>query len=387
MKVSSASIFYTDCDNGANNSNVRYSDALVIDKNFLEDGKSAIQIDTDTETVIEHKDDEGTTFTNFIGFGDARDFRKIELKSAAKLSFDLAKTTGGAAKLVVYTVNTSGKMVVASSKLTLSVKAAATGGALRNQVVLEKGVYYIAVQSTDAKKGKNAYYNVSLNANSFFYTDGDAGTNNYNSKTKKVDADVMKDENALPLHSGNPLRLDGVLAGDEEIDHDGYTNFVGSGDESDVVRIQANAGMKLSLTVTATDAVSLVVYGLQKNGTLKALKTVKSKDNVAELVDFELKAKSAPGDQFYVGVISTNAKKGSTAYYRMDVVNVSGQDSASLTASNASALAMPETSNSLAMADALSFEQYGADALADASAVSLAELDDKSAGMNLGMLA
>jgi len=399
VKVSSASVFYTDCDNGANNylydkkqdavwnSDVLDAAALVIDGSFLEDGKSAIRIDTDPENVIEHKDDEGTTFTNFIGFGDATDFRKIELKSAAKLSFDLAKTTGGAAKLVVYTVNKSGKMAVASSKLTLSVKAAATDGALKKQVVLDKGVYYIAVQSTDAKKGKNAYYNVSLNADSFFYTDGDFGTNNYNSKTKKVDADVMKDENAAALHAGDPLRLDGVLAGEDEINHDGYINFVGSGDESDVVRIQANAGMKLSLTVTATDAVSLVIYGLQKNGTLKTLKTVKSKDNVAELVDFELKAKSAPGGQFYVGVTSTNAKKGSSAYYKVDVVGVSGLDSAPLAASNASSLAMPETSDSLAMTDSPSLGNYGADALADASASSLADLDGKTAGLSLGMLA
>ena len=430
VKVSPASVFRTDCDNGDNNylydktqkdvwnSKVLNSAAFVIDSSCLEDGKSAVQIDTDAETVIERKDGD-TTFTNYIGFGDAMDFRKIELKTAAKLSFDISKTSGGAAKLVVYTVNNSGKMVVANSKLTVTAKAAATDGILKNQAVLEKGEYYIAMQSTDASKGKEAYYNVNLNANSVFYDDGDIGTNNFDSKTKKVKDDVMKEENALVLHNGEKLRLDGILAGDEEIDHDGYANFVGTGDESDIVRIQANAGMTVSLTVTAADAVNLVVYGLQKNGTLKALKTVKSKNNVAELVDFELKAKSAPGGQFYVGVTSSNAKKGSAAYYNMEVVSVSGQDSVPSSASDisafagpeegaaqlgfaetcagsaltmpetasvASALAMPET-DTLGISDALSFGGYDTDALADASASALADLDDKSGWMDISMLA
>ena len=383
-----ASYFFSSGDDGTNNylydkkrkdawnSAVLDSEATALDSNCLEEGKAAIRIDTDTETVVDHDG-----FTNYVGFGDAMDFRKIELKSAAKLSFDLAKATGGAAKLVVYTV-TNGKMVAASSKLTVTAKAAASNGVLKDQVVLQKGEYYIAVQSTDASKGKEAYYNVSLNANSVFYEDGDLGKNNFNSKTKKVDEVVREDENALTLHTDERLCLDGVLAGDEEIDHDGYTNFVGSGDDSDVVRIQANDGMKLSLKVTATDAVSLVIYGLQKNGTLKALKTVKSKNNVVELVDFELKVKSAPGGEFYVGVIAANAKKGSAAYYNVDVVSVSGQNSGPSSASVASALAMPET-DSLGISDALSFGGYDANVLADASASSLAGLDDKSGWMSL----
>ena len=54
-------------------------------------------------------------------------------------------------------------------------------------------------------------------------------------------------------------------------------------------------------------------------------------------------------------------------------------------AGSASGLAMPET-DTLAMTDALSFGQ-NADALADVSASSLAELDDKSAWQNIVSLA
>ena len=269
-------------------------------------------------------------------------------------------------------------MVGANSKLTMTVKAASSSGMLKNQVVLQKGVYYITVQSTDAKKGKEAYYNVSLNENSVFYEHGDLGKNNFNSKTKKVDDVVRKDENVLPLIAGDELRLDGVF--DDGIDFEGKHNFVGTGDDSDVVRIDAVAGTKVSLKVTATDAVSLVVYGLQKNGTLKAIKTVKSKDNVASLNDFELKAKSAPGGEFFLGVTSTNAKKGSAAYYNLDVVSVSGQV--------ASALAMPETdsvASALTMPDSLSFGQYDTDVLAGTC---LDSASDKLFGeTNTGLLA
>lgn len=381
-----ASEFFSDGDNGGNNylydkkqkdvwnSSVRDSDALVIDSGFLDEKveKRAVRIDTDTETVVEYKDG-GTTYTNFVGFGDPMDVRKIELKSAAKLSFDVNKTATGAVKLVVYTVNDSGKMVVASGKLTMTVKAAATSGMLKNQVVLQKGVYYIAVQSTDAKKGKQAYYNVSLNENSVFYTDGDTQKNKFNSKTKRVDALVDAVSATRTLVQGETLQIDGAIDGEaaveyKDADETAYTNFVGTGDDSDVVRIDAVAGTKVSLKVTATDAISLVVYGLQKNGTLKALKTVKSKNNIAELTDFELKAKSAPGGQFYVGVLSTNAKKGSKAYYNVDVVSVSDpKNEALLTApetdSVASALAMPET-DALGISDVLSLGLYDSDVLA-----------------------
>ena len=48
---------------------------------------------------------------------------------------------------------------------------------------------------------------------------------------------------------------------------------------------------------------------------------------------------------------------------------------------------MPETSDELAMSDALSFGQYDADVLADASASSLAELDANSGWLNIASLA
>ena len=81
-------------------------------------------------------------------------------------------------------------------------------------------------------------------------------------------------------------------------------------------------------------------------------------------------------------MIAANAQKGSAAYYNVDVVSVSGQNFVPSSASVASALAMSET-DSLGISDALSFGGYDADVLADASASSLADLDDKSGRISL----
>ena len=73
---------------------------------------------------------------------------------------------------------------------------------------------------------------------------------------------------------------------------------------------------------------------------------------------------------------STKANdKGCTFY------NVTATFTAS--ASAASSLALPETSDVLAMTDSLSFGNYGADALADASASALADLNDKTGWQSL----
>ena len=66
---------------------------------------------------------------------------------------------------------------------------------------------------------------------------------------------------------------------------------------------------------------------------------------------------------------------------------MSGQNPASPSTSDGASLTMPETSDALAISDALSLGGYDADALADASASALADLDDKSGGMNIASLA
>ena len=75
---------------------------------------------------------------------------------------------------------------------------------------------------------------------------------------------------------------------------------------------------------------------------------------------------------------STNAKKGSAAYYNVDVISISDQTSAALSPSEAS---------SLGISDALSFDGYDADVLADAAATALANMDNKTGWQSIASLA
>ena len=143
------------------------------------------------------------------------------------------------------------------------------------------------------------------------------------------------------------------------VDHDGFTNFVGFGDASDILKVNAAVGDTLSLKVTATDAVSLTLYGF-KNGKVTSLKSVKSKNGVAAIENFTFAEKN--GSEFFVGVEAVNAKKGEAAWYNVEVVSFSGA-----------------SADALAITDAPDFGLSGTDALADVSAVSgLAEPDGKS---------
>ena len=363
-------IFYADCDNGDNNwlydskakvwnDKVTGAAAIVLDEAAI--GQN-IQLDDYVPSMAGYE--------NFVGFGDAMDIRKVVLDNAAMLRFQVS-LTGGSGKFAVYYQDAKGKMATVND-LTTTFKMS---GSTKKAAVLSAGTYYLAFQSANAKKGDAVYYTVKLGSGSVIYSDGDSGANDYDSKAKKV-SDAVRTTIAS-LEPGKTLQFDGVLDADAglEIAANGYTNFVGTGDVSDVLRVNAAVGDTLSLRVSATDSVNLVLYGL-KNGKVTALKTVKAKKGDGTL-NWTFKAKD--GTEFFVGVEAANAKKGSAAYYNVEVVSFSG--------SFADALAMPET-DALAMTDALSFGQLNADALADAAAFDkLASFDAASAWQTVAKLA
>ena len=82
--------------------------------------------------------------------------------------------------------------------------------------------------------------------------------------------------------------------------------------------------------------------------------------------------------EYYVSMTAKNTKPN-------DKGNVFYNVTATLNHSVADALAMPETSDALAVTDALSFNRFDADAVADASMSALAELNGSSAWRNLAL--
>ena len=301
------------------------------------------------DDVLGHAAD-GRTYTNFVGFGDETDVRKIELAHAAKVSFTLV--SAAAAKLVVYSE---------------AGKAAVKGAA---EKILQAGTYYVSVQSARAKKGDEAYYNVSVDGT--FYNDGDDGTNDCLWTKSGGWNGAVVDSEAKALTAGAFL----IDAGELEVERGGtvYANFVGTGDTGDVVKIHANAGMTVSFKVAATEAVNFVIYerALKKG---KHSQTVLLTAKLTEKNGFRNDAISCTfktdGD-FYVGVFSAKAKNGSEAYYNVEVASLSGSNDAALDAPVPSGLAMPEAFVGSSSTDGLSFGSCGdaANSLADVSAAS-----------------
>ena len=397
--VSADGYFFYDGDDGTNNllydSKKKEINEAVYNADAVHvDGQTAIQVDAKALDK-RHTDAEGVehVYTNFVGFGDSMDVLKIELDHAANLTFTVdtfGDADTGNAKIYLYQVTEGMNKRTGATTYTVKTLTPPTAAVkmpkkvteydntfATKETLLEKGVYFVAVESTDAKKGGEVYYSVGVDGT--FYYDADSNKNDYDSKNKTVGNEVMvADALTLdPTAEDGLLRLDGVLAGDLKVDKDGYRNFVGFGDASDVARINASSGMTVSFKVTATDAVSFAIYELQSTGKLKALKT------------FDLKTDTAKGDiytytfanygNFFIGVTATNANKGSEAYYNVQVL--SG-------VAPSSGLAMPDWSESglqgteLAMPGLEGGDMFAASGLAD---VSLSE--DKSAWLNIANLA
>ena len=116
-------------------------------------------------------------YDNFVGFGDAVDFAKITLDQAATISFSMNATD--AAKFVIYslTEKKGGKYAMKAlqtTKLKKATKDAAEYTAETKALSLEAGDYFISMESTNAKKGGEAYYNVTLNSDACVWPAGES---------------------------------------------------------------------------------------------------------------------------------------------------------------------------------------------------------------------
>ena len=309
-------------------------------------------VDGKKETLI----DDG-----WVGYGDAVDYRKFTLKTGAKLS--LAVLSTDAAKISLCRVESKpGKepgLTIYSLKTLQTTTVKKQKGyddyfSLTKSLLLEKGDYFIRVESTNAKKGGNAEYSVNL---------ADVGyeTVFFNKGNNSDDWDDMKTKGA----AGKVLTFGEIKANTTTILND---EWVGYGDEIDYRKFTLGSDAKLSCEVYATDAAKFTVYRLvaktDKKGvttySLKALQTTTVK--AYEWKTTKLLALNA--DTYYFSMASTNAKKGGNATYDIDLYDfVANTKSAKV----ADALTGPEPESPLSMTDELSFgRDNGADMLAGA---------------------
>lgn len=168
--------FYTDCDNGDND--------WLYDKKLKSKGEAALNGKmTDSEAVVISAAGEDIRFdadpvgeearaegwNSFVGFGDAADYVKIRLSTAAELTFRIESTDK--AKITVYRIDSkadkSGNVTYSlkslNSKTLKKTNGSENYAAETKSLLLDADTdYYLAVQSTNAKKGGSAHYTVTV---------------------------------------------------------------------------------------------------------------------------------------------------------------------------------------------------------------------------------
>jgi hypothetical protein len=223
------------------------------------------------------------------------------------------------------------------------------------------------MESTNAAKGGDAYYNVYLNADSVSFNDADNGWNNfvYDSKSSRLNPErdyFVTNE----IYSSNQ----NILLDDTSTGTDYWDNFVGFGDAFDYAKIIVSTDCILSFMITATDAAKFTVSQLnqsmnKKGNVVYTLKELLSTELIKSkgATDYTVMTKSLrlSAGEYYVSMQSTNAASGGCAYYNVSVAQFSS--------SVASALSQP------------------ADALADASAAGTLGQDDGLLSQTSGLLA
>lgn len=205
--------------------------------------------------------------SGWVGIDDAIDYYEITLDEAGKYSFDINssdKTNFTIYKLnsktnrtgvVSYSLKSLQSTTLKYDKNNLYYSAETKG------LLLEEGTYYIAVKSTNAAKGGNADYSVSVSNNTIYFPESKNGKND--------DWQDMKNAGA-----------NSDFIGEINCDNDGKiidSGWVGFGDAVDYKKLTIDETTKFSLAVNAEDKAKITIYKLveKKDGSYK-LQSVKS---------------------------------------------------------------------------------------------------------------
>jgi autotransporter passenger strand-loop-strand repeat protein len=241
----------------------------------------------------------GTTYNNYVGYGDEIDFKKIELKSAAALYFSITATE--AAKFTIWQWDTKKKKLVSLQSTTLKSNGSLYSSeytAFTKNILLTAGEYYLSVESTEASKGGNAYYNVTLSESEFFT----------NCDTKDDDGNqFVKNEALAETYSF------GTLYETTTYIEDGW---VGYGDSIDFRRFTLQHGAKLSFMIETnhglfSDSAKFTIWKYdEKKKKLVSVQTTKVQDYSATTAELLL-----GHGTYYYSVESTNAKNGGWTSY------------------------------------------------------------------------
>ena len=256
------------------------------------------------------------SWEGWVGYGDATDFTTLTLDSAANLVFDVSSSDAG--KFTVWTVdpktNKLKSLQATSTKLDKKLDAVQNNVATTKALLVEAGTYYLSMENTNAKKGGSGDYTVILNNDkTVFFTKGD----------NSDDWGDMKANGAAgavgiitePVVAGATLVNDGWVGYSDSIDYMAFT--------------LAGATTNLQFELTATDAAKFTVYQLQGSAGKYSLKSLQS-TAVKANVNATTKALKLAAGTYYLAMESTNAKKGGSVDYTINVKDSTTIDSQDL---------------------------------------------------------
>ncbi len=354
---------WEDKKNKTINSYILNSEAFVIDDNYW----SCLPFDEKPTTY--------DSYSAYVGYTDEADFLKVRLEDAAKLSFSVSATDES--KFTVWKYDETKKKLVSLQASTLK-KSEFSGAKSKSKsssdtyywaetpdLLLGAGEYFLSMESTNAAKGGNAYYDAYL-GNRVIFDHGD---------NRDDDGNLLREK----LHSDDPeVRADyekydvGTLDGSNEYIMD---DWVGYGDEIDFRRFSLAQSANLSFNVNSGDASKFTVWKYdEKKKKLVSVQTTKLKEykykEMKMSANYQATTKElllGPGEYFF-SMESTNAAKGADAYYSV-YLNPDSDFATYAKASEKSALDMP--------AGCLS-PGFGTDTLSCASVAAPAEQDGGS---------
>ena len=290
---------------GMSNGNKKKSDAaytVSVDPSsvFFTKGDNSDDVPTGLSASARTVTTPGELLNGWVGYGDAIDYAAFTLESAASLAFDLNVT--GNAKVTVYSLSSgsSGKNETLKRLQKTTIK---NGESSTKNLLLEKGTYYLAIESTKAKKGGSVDYAVSVSDKTAFFTKGD----------NSDDWADMKTAGAASL--GTPIEV-GKGTGDL------LNGWVGYGDAVDYAAFTLESAADLAFDLSVTDAAKFTVYSLQgkagANGaTGYSLK--KLQKTTLRKGDFTTKSLHLEAGTYYLAMESTKAKKGGSVDYSVAV--------------------------------------------------------------------
>ena len=238
-----------------------------------------------------------TEIGNWVGFGDAADYHEFTLTDDTKLNLNITSTD--AAKVVICKLNEN-KNGTFSLKALQSTTVAAGYTLTTKDLLLENGTYYIGVTSTNAKKGGNADYTITVDESSKFFS--------------KVD----NSDDWTDVKTNGAAGAVGKIDGDFKIGTT-LSDWVGYGDASDYKSFTITEDMTVSFDVKSSDAAKFNLYTLNenKNGTFSLKSLLSASVSAGQTVP--TKTITLAAGTYYIGMTSTNAKKGGDADYTITV--------------------------------------------------------------------